>query len=80
MSPLTTHELGDALASPADVALHVPSAVLSEKNAGTPEDLDGGVDWDVRIETPPPRPAGHVVVRFQQGGQRQPRIVDDIED
>ena len=38
------------------------------------------VDWDIRIETPPPRPSQHVVVRFQEGSYRLPRIVDDPED
>lgn len=38
------------------------------------------IDWDVRIETPPPRPSQYVVVRFEKGSYRLPRVDDDPED
>jgi hypothetical protein len=43
------------------------------------EDLET-VDWDVRIETPPSRPFRRVLMDFQKGSYRRPRIVDDPED
>lgn len=38
------------------------------------------IDWDVRIETPPPRLSRTMAVRFVDGGRRLPRISEDLED
>jgi hypothetical protein len=38
------------------------------------------VDWDVCIETLPPRPSRQVVLGFEPGSYRPPRIVIDPED
>ncbi len=38
------------------------------------------LDWDVCIETLPPRPSREVVLRFEAGSYRPPRTVIDPED
>ncbi|MFH1921743.1 MAG: hypothetical protein ABIP48_17910 [Planctomycetota bacterium] len=54
---------------------------LSDQDAAEwPEEELETVDWDVRIETLPPRRAQRVVVTFREGAYRVPRIVDDPED
>lgn len=34
-------------------------------------------DWDLQIETPPPRHSEQVVVKFIPGAYRKPKIVED---
>jgi len=51
-----------------------------EETSESPEEELETVDWDVRIETPPPRRAQRVVVTFRQGSYRPPRFADDPED
>jgi hypothetical protein len=58
----------------------VASIVSDQEGAEWPEEEFEMVDWDVRIETPPPRPSRRVVVKFQKGSYRPPRIIDDPED
>lgn len=43
---------------------------------GDPE----GLDWDVQIEAPPPRPSQTVLVRFVEAGWRPIALPDDPED
>jgi hypothetical protein len=40
----------------------------------------GTVDWDARIETLPARDSEEIVLRFQEGAARLPRIIADPED
>jgi hypothetical protein len=38
------------------------------------------VDWELRIEDLPPRPAQTKLVKFERGSYRAPRIVDNPEE
>ena len=48
-------------------AVDYPPAPLSEE-------LES-VDWELQIESPPPRPSRMVMVKFEKGSCRPPRIV-----
>ena len=41
---------------------------------------DDWLDWDVKIEIPPPRPTRPVVVCFVEAGRRPIRISEDPQD
>jgi hypothetical protein len=41
---------------------------------------EGLIDWDVKIETPPPRVSETVQFRFVEGGPRPIRVECDVED
>ena len=58
------------------VPTFVPSVV--EQMSVLPETIEE-VDWDVQIETPPKRDSVEVVLMFEEGAYRPPRIVDDPE-
>lgn len=49
-----------------------PSAPLSEG-------LES-VDWELQIESPPPRPSRTIMVKFEKGPCRPPRIVTNPEE
>lgn len=51
-----------------------------DENLAVSEQEHEMVDWDVCIETLPPRPSCQVVLRFEAGAYRPPRIVIDPED
>jgi hypothetical protein len=53
-------------------AVDYPSAPLSEG-------LES-VDWELEIESPPPRPSRTVTVKFEKGTCRRPRIVANPEE
>ncbi len=69
-------------ALPASIAQAAPVQLQCEENhsATLADDLDETVDWDVHIETPPPRPSQTLTVRFVQGDYRRPKISDDPQD
>jgi hypothetical protein len=53
---------------------------LDQKGTERSEEELEMVDWDVRIETPPPRRGERVIITFREGSYRLPRIVYDPED
>ena len=62
------------------VSLPAGDRSAKERAAGRREEEIEVVDWDARIETPPPRKSRRIVVTFREGSYRRPRIVDDLED
>ncbi len=79
------HDLGRAFGSSGYPRSRAPYGAATkqfsdEEEREPSEDELEMVDWDVRIETPPPRRAERFAVTFREGSYRPPRIVDDPED
>lgn len=59
--------------------LHTPVVVAPQVPLAPPVGEPETVEWDVQMESPPPRPSRTVVVKFEKVPCRPPRIVDDPE-
>jgi hypothetical protein len=53
------------------------SSRITNRQSDTVSNEDGLLNWDVTIETPPPRPAGIVQVRLKYAGRSTPIPVTD---
>jgi hypothetical protein len=56
-----------------------PSRPNGQSATSVPDD-EIVIDWDVKIEVPPPRPSQTVTARFIQGGRRPLRVSNDPQD
>jgi len=72
----TSASLFSSSSSPTSTAAPLPRETATEPSE---EELEM-LDWDFRIETPPPCRSEWITVEFVKGSCRAPRIVDDPED
>jgi hypothetical protein len=72
--PVDTHEeIGIAASHDANTAVNGCRAVSIDTEQAL-------IDWDVKIDVPPPRPTEIVALHFVNGGKRPIRIMDDPQD
>jgi len=57
-----------------------PSGPNVDKSAASVTGDTLVIDWDVKIEVPPPRPSRTVTARFVKGGRRPIRVNNDPQD
>jgi hypothetical protein len=81
------HETFATLTTPEGTAaesLELTAKGAAETNGPLPEALapgdTEGIDWDVQIEVPLPRPAQTILVRFVEAGRRPIALPDDPEE